>query len=225
MILYFGTTSDVKFNQYQVIFRDLGITLDRTSAVSRLLVEPQIVDQSDRSEELLVSHPLRQIARFVERMRITPYMIEDTMLLVKRFSISFPSTSGLPGADTKSWWRNLGVEGVLEMMRGSEDRSARFICQIGIYVGKGKYLFERAYLDGSISLSERVSIEAENGVPRSNPYYFHRIFVPNGCAKTIAELDAKDFTFFDYRRVCAQLVAKKLTNIDEVEQSQFVLEL
>lgn len=63
--LYFATSSDVKFNQYKVIFEDYGYILHKAPLIINL-IEPQLNDEQG-DFELLVSHPLRLVARFVSK--------------------------------------------------------------------------------------------------------------------------------------------------------------
>lgn len=208
--IYFATSSDVKFSQYCVIFADLGIQLSRAPAIKGLPVEPQ-ADASDADSELnIIAHPLRLAARFASRLVLIPYMIEDTMLFVNAFSSDPCGPLGLPGADTKSWWRNLGAEGLLRLMEGASDRGARFVCQLGVYLGAGRYLFSRSEIVGEITLDIRHSDRAEADVPRSNPYYFHRVFCPIDASLSFAEMDGDTFSRYDYRQMCAESLLAKV---------------
>jgi inosine/xanthosine triphosphate pyrophosphatase family protein len=222
--LYFATTSQVKFDQYQLIFAEHGIGLRRGTAVSTILVEPQFDIASPLGEIAIINHPLRQAARFVEKSGQVPYMVEDTMLVVGTLSSHFPDPSGLPGADTKSWWRNLGCEGLLRMIGKTCNREARFISQIGVYIGDGHYCFARADLDGSLAFSVRVSDSATADVPLSNPFYFHSIFVPTGCKVTLAEMSATQFKKYDYRRKCVENLVSKYPAICQPAAMQLLFE-
>lgn len=206
--VYFATTSDIKRKQYESIFADLGVRLYPSSAIVHAHVEPQYDERL--SEEHFVSHPLRLAARFVERTGHTPYLIEDTMLIVNAFSKDPSGPGGLPGADTKNWWRNLGSAGLLSLMKGNTDRSARFICQIGAYLGQGKYCFAQAEVKGSISNRVKTRPVARRDFPRSNPHFFHEVFVPSGSGRTFGEMAGTQFVEFDYRRVCARRILAEI---------------
>lgn len=201
-IVYFATTSDVKFAQYKRIFHDHAIELLHGTAISSVLIEPQ-VDYSDSGDAIsLVSHPLRQAARFAMKARQVPYMIEDTMLFIASFSKDFNKFVGLPGPDTKNWWYNLEAHGVLRLLEGCPDRRASFACQLGLYLGESRYVFAFASLSGSIATDVRVSQVAYDDRPMSNPSYFHQIFVPCDDTRTLAEMAGADFARLDYRRQC-----------------------
>lgn len=223
--LFLATTSSVKFAQYSHIFRDMGIVVERGTVIAGL-PEPQLdylpdatADSNDA--EILVSHPLRLAARFVSRWNQVPYVIEDTMLVIDCLSAhGQPVSLGLPGADTKSWWRNLGVAGLLRVLQDAPRRDATFICQLGAYLGQHRYCFATAELRGSIAEEARVSEVAEAQFPASNPFYFHLVFVPEGSRKTLAEMNAEEFSAVDYRRDCAKLLLEKLDKIGWPESLQ-----
>jgi inosine/xanthosine triphosphate pyrophosphatase family protein len=209
--LFFATTSSVKFDQYSSIFRVLGFTLYRATTVASALAEPQFDPEHPSGELSLVNHPLRQVARFAEKWGQLPYMVEDTMLVIDALSNEKSGPAGLPGADTKSWWRNLQAEGVLRLLRDQAHRSATFYCQIGVYLGQGKYAFAQSNLKGCISTEVRESADALANFPNTNPFYFHTIFQPEGSPKTIAELGSDEFQIIDYRRQCASKIVERLS--------------
>lgn len=207
---FFATTSNVKFRQYKPIFAEYGIELRRGTAITSVLVEPQADYTVDPAGISIISHPLRQTARFVAKMGQLPYMIEDTMLFIGDLSKDIERFIGLPGADTKNWWHNLGSQGVLRILKNAVTRRAAFACQLGVYLGGSTYVFARATLFGSISLEARVSQIARDEVPLSNPYFFHEIFVPENEERTLAELSGRDFSHHDYRRRCVTSLFSEL---------------
>jgi inosine/xanthosine triphosphate pyrophosphatase family protein len=209
-VLYFATTSTVKFAQYRLIFSDYDVSVRHGSVIARL-VEPQLRESEHPEEEHLVGHPLRLVAPYVMRIHQLPYVIEDTMLLIRAFSKGDNLHSlGLPGADTKSWWRNLGAEGVLRFMQTSQDREAAFVCQLGAYLGGSRYCYARAELRGNIATAVRIGDHIQDQFPRTNPYFFHSIFIPAETDKTIAEMNPDEFARCDYRRDCARHFLSRL---------------
>lgn len=197
--LYFATSSGVKFNQYKVIFSDYGYNLIKAPAIINL-IEPQLNDELGSEFELLVSHPLRLVARFVSKRKLIPYFIEDTLLIVKAFSNSKETKFGLPGADTKNWWNNLGTKGLLSLMENANDRSAEYISILGAYLGEKNYLFSEKKVLGTISKKELIDKVSEENIPYTNPYFFHSIFIPKGSSKTYAQMNKEEFKKYDYRR-------------------------
>jgi len=219
--IYFGTSSSIKFNQYEKIFSDLGIELIQVQKFSNILIEPQGGDDIHR----VVTHPLKLAARFVAQQGQIPFMIEDTMLFLEPFSKRYMEYYGLPGADTKNWWNNLGIDGFLELLDGQKSRNALFFCKIGAYFGGQFYQFAEAFKPGIISEEVRVSKEAELGMPVSNPEYFHSVFIPEGSTKTMGEMGPDVFPEYDYRRECAKNLVDKINSVNWYEETQFSLDL
>ena len=224
---FFATTSNVKYSQYKPIFSEYGIDLRRGTAITSVLVEPQADYTLDPAGISIISHPLRQAARFVAKMGQLPYMIEDTMLFIGDLSKDLEHFVGLPGADTKNWWHNLGVNGVLRVLRNATNRRAAFTCQLGVYLGGSNYVFARATLLGSISYEARSSQIARDEVPFSNPFFFHEIFVPENEERTLAEMSGKEFSHHDYRRRCVKSLFSELlkTGVKLKEDKQLCLKM
>ncbi|MEQ3528688.1 non-canonical purine NTP pyrophosphatase [Pseudoalteromonas sp. XMcav11-Q] len=212
--LYFATSSDVKLKQYKAIFKSLNFDIAQGTVIDNTLIEPQYDPESPEGISSLVAHPLRLAARFISKKKQVPYMIEDTMLIIDEFSKKFELDIGLPGADTKNWWLNLGAEGIIELLKNRTNRKAKFVCQIGAYIGGSKYVFASGYTEGLISQKPAISEIAELEFPYSNPYFFHQIFIPNGMTKTMGELGAKEFSEVDYRRKCARNFVTELAKVD-----------
>ena len=101
----------------------------------------------------------------------SPILVEDSGLIVEAWN-------GLPGALTKWFLASVGNEGILRMLQGEEDRSARAVCAVAI-----------AFADGST----RVFLGEVGGLispkPRgSGGFGWDPIFVPRGYSETYAEL-------------------------------------
>ncbi len=164
------------------------------------LTEPQIVDASADSELALVRHPLKLVARFLAAGKRTPFLVEDTMLFIEFFNSHYEADAELPGHDVKRWWRQLGTDGVLRLMGSTTLRRAHYVSQLGVYLGRDRYVYARGETHGRIAQHSRVADEALRGVPATSPWFFHSIFVPDGSTRTLAEMDAGEFASFDYRR-------------------------
>ncbi len=200
-IVYFGSSSPQKIEQYTFLLRSFGFELRRArQEVS--LVEPQVEGSGLASEELLVVTPLKGFAPFAQRSATYPFMIEDTMLFVEHFNRDFDRGALLPGPDTKRWWQALGVEGLLELMRGSERRRARYVCQLGLNLERGGYRTFRSELPGRIARQIGGSARGSEAFPYTNATFFHRVFIANSQDVPLSELAAVEFQAIDYRRAC-----------------------
>jgi len=221
--IYFASTSEIKFNQYKILFNPLGYEL-RSAPIINNLIEPQLTDSENSDYDLLVSHPLRLAARFLSKQNLIPYLIEDTILIINCFSNSQNIKFGLPGADTKNWWKNLGSEGILKLMKNEENRNAQFTSILGAYLGKNNYAFSKYSIEGKISDKIKSKKISFNQIPHTNPHYFHNIFIPKGARKTYAEMDKIAFKKYDYRRFNANVFSDKIKNFEYLYNPQLELE-
>ena len=199
---YFATSSDIKFQQYAHIAAALGITILRGMVISSALMEPQGSSNDVRQMSNLVFHPLRLSARFIATSGQLPYFVEDTMLVIDGLSNHGAGHIGLPGPDTKNLWLNLGASGLLDLIAGLQNRSARFICQIGVLYGAGNYSYHQAETRGFITRSVRINDNSHKMFPATNPHFFHSIFGLTPDGPSLAELDSETFPLYDYRKAC-----------------------
>jgi len=220
--VYFATSSDIKFNQYLEIFKSMGVTLIKAPIYSKM-IEPQIEEEGDISN-LIVEHPLKMISRFVKIAGVTPYMVEDTMLFIESLSTIMDKGIGLPGGDTKNWWKNLGNEGLLRILRDDNVRRAMMVCTLGAIDHDHQIVKATHKVFGTISREIRSSLVAFEEVPLSNPYFFHQIFIPEGTDNTYAEMTADVFCKNDYRRQCAKDLVRTL-RLKEDKSRSFQLKL
>jgi XTP/dITP diphosphohydrolase len=102
-----------------------------------------------------------------------PVIVEDSGLVVEAWN-------GLPGALTKWFLQSVGNEGLLQMLSGEENRSARAICAVAIAVVDGSVRVFVGEVEGSVAPGPR----------GSGGFGWDPIFVPKRCAKTYAELGA-----------------------------------
>ena len=107
-----------------------------------------------------------------------PVFVDDTGLYIEAWN-------GLPGAFIAWFLRCVGNEGILKMLEGWDDRSARAVTALGYCDGQGARVFY-GETKGSIAPAMR----GTNGLG------FDPIFMPNGSDKTYAELEShqKDHT-------------------------------
>jgi inosine/xanthosine triphosphate pyrophosphatase family protein len=149
-------------------------------------------------------------SRFTALHQLYPIVIEDTMLFLEHFNSFYPQNRVLPGPDTKRWWLALKDKGVIQLMRDSKRRSATYVAQTGISNAPGHYEILRFELNGRISNEVRSNNNTNIGFPFINNTYFHSIFIPEGSNNTLAEMEAIEFSQYDYRRQCLLLALPKI---------------
>lgn len=101
----------------------------------------------------------------------SPILVEDSGLIVEAWN-------GLPGALTKWFLASVGNEGILRMLSGEEDRSARAVCAVAIAFADGSVRVFLGEVRGSIALEPR----------GSGGFGWDPIFVPEGYSETYADL-------------------------------------
>ncbi|MDR2541477.1 MAG: RdgB/HAM1 family non-canonical purine NTP pyrophosphatase [Candidatus Peribacteria bacterium] len=99
-----------------------------------------------------------------------PALCEDVGLV-------FNAWNGLPGAQIKRFMQTVGREGILKMLSGFDDRSARAVCCVGRYDGK-----EVHHVLGVCEGGIATSVRGESG------FGFDPIFLPQGHEQTFAEM-------------------------------------
>lgn len=101
-----------------------------------------------------------------------PLLLDDSGLFID-------ALGGFPGIYSAFAYRTIRCGGILRLMEGIENRSARFECVLG-YLREGKEIqLFKGISKGEISESER----GEKG------FGFDPIFIPEGYSQTFAELD------------------------------------
>lgn len=201
--IYFSSTNYHKKNHVKFILQNYNIHVSFVSQPFPL-TEPQI-ERADPEEELnLVRFPLKFISRFINN---TPYVVEDSMLFIEFFNRNNKKWE-LPGADTKRWWKQLEAEGLLSILGNTKKRKAKFVSQTGAYTQANEYYFGRGELSGSIADSIPSCINSSIG---TYPYFFHQVFIPDGATKTLSEMNAFEFSQYDYMRLSFRNLIEQLS--------------
>ena len=209
-VIYFSSTNQKKKEIVQFIFHNYNIEVTFLKPPVDL-TEPQIESSEPAEERKLVSLPLKAISRFIDNV---PYTIEDTMLFIEYFNRNGTQWE-LPGLDTKRWLRQIGLDGLLDIMGGTDKRKARFVSQTGAYVKANEYRFGRAETTGIIALKKSQIVQPLYG---TYPYFFHLLFIPDGANKTLAEMDMHEYAQYDYMRKSIVQLIQQLNSNDELER-------
>jgi non-canonical purine NTP pyrophosphatase (RdgB/HAM1 family) len=101
----------------------------------------------------------------------SPVLVEDSGLVIDAWN-------GLPGALTKWFLRSVGNEGLLKMLSGEENRSARAVCAVAIALADGSVRVFVGEVEGNVAPEPR----------GSGGFGWDPIFVPEGHTETYAEL-------------------------------------
>jgi len=158
--LLFATTNENKLREAREI---LG---EEIESVSLDLPEPQSLDVAEvaKAKALAAREALSD---------------PDATVLVEDSGIVFGAWNGLPGALTKWFLGAVGNEGILSMLKGETDRSARAVCAVAVA------LPDEA--GARVFVGEVAGFVAE--APRgAGGFGWDAIFVPEGGAETYAEM-------------------------------------
>ncbi len=156
MKLTFVTTNDGKFREFSASLQDSGVELVRRSQEY-----PEI--QTDTLEKVV-----RFGLDWLREKVPGNYVIDDSGLFIDRLR-------GFPGVYSAYVLKTIGLDGVLGLMKGQEDRAAEFATTIGLFNDGDVHIFT-GRCRGKIITSP----EGTGG------FGYDPIFVPDGDLRTFA---------------------------------------
>lgn len=185
MLIYFATSNEGKVREFRAALEPLGHAVDQLK-----MPYPEI--QADTLEEV-ASFGARWLGGRLERNVV----LEDSGLFID-------GLGGFPGVYSAYVQKTLGNEGVLRLMQGRADRSALFRSVIAI---AGPEL-EPALFTGECrgSISDRVR--------GGGGFGYDPVFVPEGHARTFAEMTAQEKNSMSHR---GRALAAFVTGIGRLE--------
>jgi XTP/dITP diphosphohydrolase len=153
------TSNPGKMREFEAALEPLGFELrQRSEEIDEI--------QADALEDV-VGNCMKQL----NARGLRNYIIDDSGLFID-------SLGGFPGVYSAYSLKTLGCQGIIELLRGKVDRTARFRCCIGCNAGDLGEMTVSAEAVGKI-------IEEERG---SEGFGFDPIFVPSGYERTFSEL-------------------------------------
>ncbi len=120
------------------------------------------------------------------------YLIDDSGLFIEEFG-------GFPGVYSSYVYKRLGCAGVLKLLRGARSRAARFETVFLLRTADDHEVFH-GECRGSIP-------EGERG---SGGFGFDPIFVPDGAAKTFAEMTVTEKNAVSHRAKAVEALTEHL---------------
>ncbi|MDD1747499.1 MAG: RdgB/HAM1 family non-canonical purine NTP pyrophosphatase [Methanomassiliicoccales archaeon] len=145
--------------------------------------------QADSLEEVVVD-----CMRQVLAQKVADFIIDDSGLFVD-------ALKGFPGVYSSYALRTLGCEGLLKIMEGVTDRSARFECCIG------------CSLEGrrDIVLTERCEGRIVQGMRGQGGFGFDPVFAAKGREPTFAEMPLEEKNAISHRGKAIKSLARQLS--------------
>lgn len=179
-MLRFVTSNRHKFEEFSAVASRFGLRIELVSKD-----RPEI--QSDDLEQIAVSS-----ARSCAPRLGKGFFVEDAGLFVN-------ALRGFPGPYSSYAYSTIGYEGVLDLLREKEDRSAFFLSVICHY--DGRYRTFTGKVEGRISPSAR----------GSSGFGFDPIFIPDGETHTFAEMGPRK-NEISHRARSAEIFFRTLIN-------------
>ncbi len=162
MKIHFITGNENKVEEAKKKIGPLGFEV-----IQKNLNPPEI--QSDNLEDVALFS-----AKWVSERFSEPFFLEDAGFFVD-------SLNGFPGVYSAYVFETLGYMGILRLMDGIEERSARFAAVIAYHDGKQIKSFG-GEVSGHITQEPR----------GSNGFGYDPIFIPEGESRTFAEMSAEE---------------------------------
>jgi XTP/dITP diphosphohydrolase len=180
------TSNRGKLEEFRSALAPLGIEVEHSS-------EDCDEIQADTLKEVVISC----LGQLRGKMRGN-IVIDDSGLFVH-------ALNGFPGVYSSYVLRTIGMDGILRLLDGEQDRSAHFECCIGASVG-GEDLTVSGRCDGHMAM-------APSG---RGGFGFDPIFVPSGYDRTFAEISITEKNGISHRGKAVQAFAAELRgHIDE----------
>lgn len=167
--------------------REIRLVLEKFGFEVKPLEERKLEVQSESLEEIAKVAAEHLLGRAPE-----PFVVEDSGLFIA-------SLKGFPGPYSSYVYRTIGCEGVLKLMKGVEDRRAKFVCAAALGFEGAVHVF-RGEVEGTISYEPK----GQGG------FGFDPIFIPLGCSRTFAEMTVEEKCSISHRSRALELLAKFL---------------
>jgi len=175
------TSNPGKVREFQGELASLGFTMKHMGVGYEEI-------QTDRLEDV-VRHGLREL----EQRGLDNFIIDDSGLFVE-------SLNDFPGVYSAHALRTLGCKGILRLMEGVEERSARFECCIGARIEGVDEIVVCDVARGEIIQEER----GEGG------FGFDPIFRPDGESRTYAQIPLEEKNVISHRGRAIRSFSSKL---------------
>lgn len=175
-----GTSSDHKYEEAKKVMEEYGIELERLK-IDRVEI------QSD-DPRLIAEYSLKMLDLEI------PILVEDAGLYIDRYY-------GFPGPYSSYTLRTISNEGILKLMEGEEERTARYLSAVA-FRDEGVSITFTGEVTGRISQEER----------GTGGFGFDPIFIPDeGDGRTFGEMSAEEKAEISHRARAFRKLAEWLT--------------
>lgn len=181
--LWFLTSNRHKYMEVEPIARKYGVELE-------MLPGEKVEIQSSSLREIALYSLLEAYKQYRK-----PLMVEDAGLFIE-------ALNGFPGPYSSYVYKTIGVNGVLKLMEGIEDRRAYFRSVVAI-IYEPYIVVEENTVYGEIALEPR----GDKG------FGFDPIFKPMGLEKTFGEMSVSEKNMYSHRAGCVKKAFSKLVRL------------
>ncbi len=181
------TSNPGKAEEFKELFSEYGL---------RFRIEPMKTPEIQAVDLKLIAESSAVYAYSVLR---EPVMVEDAGLFID-------TLNGFPGPFSSYVFKTIGINGVLKLLEGVEDRRARFLSVIAFYspITEPVKIFT-GEVEGYISKEPR----------GSKGFGFDPIFVPTeGDGRTFGEMDVSEKNKFSHRARSARKFIEWISSIE-----------
>jgi len=178
MKIYFLSKNEHKLREIRSFLEPYGFEVE-------IMFEDKVEIQSDSLAEIV-----KKAVEFVGRRKYA-FFAEDAGLFIDHLN-------GFPGPYSSYVYKTIGIDGILKLMLGVEDRKATFRSAIALFHPKLDEIkvFE-GHVEGVISTEKR----------GTEGFGFDPIFIPRGESRTFAEMSLEEKNRYSHR---ARAVKKML---------------
>ena len=186
MKIHLITSNKGKVEELSAILKPLGHEIEQTD-----LQCPEL--QANSLEEVIL-HGLDWLKEAVAGENV---LIDDAGMFIE-------ALKGFPGVYSRYAYDTIGLEGILKLMEGVENRRATFKCVLGFLRDNGKQYLLAGEVCGTLTTVKR----GEGG------FGYDPIFIVEGEEKTFAELDINRKNQISHRGKALEKLSEILSTIN-----------
>ncbi len=173
MLLYFVSHNPHKFEEVKEKAAGFGLTIEWANLEYEEIQADEL--------ETIAKKSCKSVTDIMPDLKDKSFFLEDAGLFVE-------SLKGFPGPYSSYVFRTIGNDGILNLMKNKENRSAYFLSVIALY-NRGNISIFRGLTHGVI-------INEQRGM---NGFGFDPIFKPNNSDETFAQMSIKNKTLYGHR--------------------------
>lgn len=184
-VIYIATSNMHKVEEINAVLQECGYRVEPINV-------PKLEIQGD----------LKRVALYAAA---TAYSVVGKPVLVEDAGLFIEALRGFPGPYSSYVYKTIGVDGILRLMKGVDNRRAYFYSVIALAYSGGLALFE-GRCDGYIA-----------DKPRGNKGFgFDPIFIPERDNRTFAEMDVEEKNKYSHRARAARALCSWLERNQQV---------